>query len=319
MSSWRSLLKADPVPWLLERSDPAVRALTLRHLLDRGSRDAELREARQDAMSSPPISTILKRQRPEGAWPGPDLKQWNASKYKGTHWSNLLLVEYGADPNDPRVRCGARWILDALGDPKASGLDWIFGRDHGVSCFTGSVVRYVAAAGYGTDARLEPLVQRLVGESKKYDAACYINGDQPCAWGYALVVWGLAALPETARPREVQRTLRRGVEFLLSYRVERGRYPTDTAPSYLWRQLSFPLFYQADVLFVLRAIDAAGALDDDRAQPAIGWLLARQDERGRWGGRSPYGARMPSRVDASKWVTLQACTILKHAFPEIAA
>ena len=319
MSSWRSLLKADPIPWLLERSDPAVRALTLRHLLDRGPRDAELREARQDAMSSPPISTILKRQRPEGAWPGPDLKQWDASKYKGTHWSNLLLVEYGADPNDPRVRRGARWILDALGDPNASGLDWIFGRDHGVSCFTGSVVRYVAAAGYGTDARLEPLVQRLVGESKKYDAACYINGDQPCAWGYARLVWGLAALPETARPREVQRTLRRGVEFLLSYRVERGRYPTDTAPSYLWRQLSFPLFYQADVLFVLRAIDAAGAIDDDRAQPAIGWLLARQDERGRWGGRSPYAARMPSRVDASKWVTLQACTILKHAFPEIAA
>ena len=319
MSSWRSLLKADPVPWLLERSDPAVRALTLRHLLDRGPRDAELREARQDAMSSPPISTILKRQRPEGAWPGPDLKQWDASKYKGTHWSNLLLVEYGADPNDPRVRRGARWILDALGNPKASGLDWIFGRDHGVSCFTGSVVRYVAAAGYGTDARLEPLVQRLVGESKKYDAACYINGEQPCAWGYARLVWGLAALPETARPREVQRTLRRGVEFLLSYRVERGRYPTDTAPSYLWRQLSFPLFYQADVLFVLRALDAAGAIDDDRAQPAIGWLLARQDERGRWGGRSPYAARMPSRVDASKWVTLQACTILKHAFPEIAA
>ena len=319
MSSWRSLLKADPVPWLLERGDPAVRALTLRHLLDRGPRDAELREARQDAMSSPPISTILKRQRPEGAWPGPDLKQWNASKYKGTHWSNLLLVEYGADPNDPRVRRGARWILDALGDPKASGLDWIFGRDHGVSCFTGSVVRYVSAAGFGTDPRLEPLVQRLVRESKKYDAACYINGDQPCAWGYARLVWGLAALPETARPREVQRTLRRGVEFLLSYRVERGRYPTDTAPSYLWRQLSFPLFYQADVLFVLRALDAAGAIDDDRAQPAIGWLLARQDERGRWGGRSPYAARMPSRVDASKWVTLQACTILKHAFPEIAA
>jgi hypothetical protein len=317
--AWRDLLKGDPVPWLLERSDPAVRALTLRSLLDKGPRDPELREARQDAMSSPPISTILQRQRPEGAWPGPDLNQWNASKYQGTHWSNLLLVEYGADPSDPRVRRGARWILDALEDPKASGLDWIFGRDHGVSCFTGSVVRYVAAAGYGTDPRLEPLVQRLVRESKKYDAACYINGDQPCAWGYARLVWGLAALPEPARTREVQRTLRRGAEFLLSFKVERGRYPTDTAPSYLWRQLSFPLFYQADVLFVLRALDAAGAIDDDRAQPAIGWLLARQDSRGRWGGRAPYAARMPSKVDASKWITLQACTILKHAFPEIAA
>ena len=265
-------------------------------------------------MSMPPISTILKPQRTGGEWPGPN--NFYGRNYQGTHWSNLLLVEYGADPSDPRIRRAARHVLEALQNPKAAGMGWVFARDHGASCLVGSVVRYVAAAGYGTDPRIEPLVQRLVRDSKKFDAACWINGDQPCAWGYARLIWGLAALPEAARTREVERTLRRGVEFLLSYKVERGAYPTDTSPSYLWRQLSFPLFYQADVLFVLRALDAAGAIEDHRAQPAIGWLLARQDARGRWAGRAPYAARMPSRVDASKWVTLQACTILKHAFPE---
>jgi len=303
--AWRSLLKGDPMPWLLERSDPAVRAQTLRSLLDKGPRDPDLRDAQQRAMSMPPISTILRRQQPDASWPGASLY---GPKYEGTHWANLLLVEYGVDPGDPRVRRAARHVLEELASPGRGGMDWVFEQDHGASCFTGNVVRYIAMAGYGADERLEPLVQRLVRDSKKFDAACY-----------ARLVWGLAALPETARTREVQRTLRRGVEFLLSFRVERGRYPTDTAPSYLWRQLSFPLFYQADVLFVLRALDAAGAIDDDRAQPAIGFLLARQDARGRWGGRAPYAARMPSRVDASKWVTLQACTILKHAFPEIAA
>ena len=313
---WRALLKDDPLPWLLERSDPAVRAQTLRSLLDRGPRDPELRDAQQRAMNTPPISTILRQQQADASWPGANLY---GPKYEGTHWANLLLIEYGVDPGDPRVRRAARYVLEQLGGPGRGGMDWVFEHDHGASCFTGNVVRYVALAGYGADDRLEPLVQRLVRDSKKFDAACWINGDQPCAWGYARLIWGLAALPESARTREVQRTLRRGVEFLLSYKVERGRYPTDTAPSYLWRQLSFPLFYQADVLFVLRAIDAAGAIEDDRAQPAIGWLLARQDQRGRWGGRAPYAARMPSRVDASKWVTLQACTLLKHAFPEIAA
>ena len=73
------------------------------------------------------------------------------------------------------------------------------------------------------------------------------------------------------------------------------------------------------MLFVLRALDAAGALRDDRTQPAIAWLLARQDARGRWGARAPYADRMPSKVDASKWVTLQVCTLLKHAFGESAA
>lgn len=314
--SWRSLLKGDPVPWLLERRDPAVRAQTLRSLLDRSSRDPELREAQQRAMTTPPISTILRRQRADASWPGANLY---GPKYEGTHWANLLLVEYGVDPGDPRVRRAARYVLEQLGSPGQGGMSWVFEQDHGASCFTGNVVRYVAMAGYGADERLEPLVQRLVRDSKKFDAACWINGEQPCAWGYARLIWGLAALPESARTREVERTLRRGVEFLLSFKMERGRYPTDTAPSFLWRQLSFPLFYQADVLFVLRALDAAGAIDDDRAQPAIGWLLSRQDERGRWGGRAPYADRMPSRVDASKWITLQACTLLKHAFPEIAA
>ena len=314
--SWRSLLRGDPVPWLLERRDPAVRSVALRSLLDRGPRDPEVRDAQQRAMSTPPISTLLRGQRGDASWPGTGLY---SPKYESTHWSNLLLVEYGVDSGDPRVRRAARYVLEELSKPEMGGMGWVLERDHGASCFTGNVVRYIALAGYGNDERLEPLVARLVRDSKKFDAACWINGEQPCAWGYARLIWGLAALPESARTREVQRTLRRGVEFLLSYRVERGKYPAPYGMSYLWRQLSFPLFYQADVLFVLRALDAAGALDDDRAQPAIAWLLARQDPRGRWAGRAPYAARMPSKVDASKWVTLQVCTILKHTFPENAA
>ncbi|MDE3113167.1 MAG: terpene cyclase/mutase family protein [Chloroflexota bacterium] len=310
MSSWRALLRGDPLPWLLEKRDPAVRSLTLRHLLDRSPRDTELREAQTRVMASPPISTILRRQNADGGWNGAHY----SPKYTSSHWSMLLLVEYGADPSDGRVRLGARRILEQLADGSA-GMGWVFDKDHGASCYTANVVRYVSAAGYGTDARLEPLVQRLVHDAKKFDAACWINGELPCSWGYARLVWALSALPETARTREVERTIRRGVEFLLSYRPERGDYPATTGQSYLWRQLSFPLFYQADVLFVLRALDAAESLDDPRAQSSIAWLLARQDERGRWGGRAPYAARMPSRIDASKWVTLQAITLLKHAFP----
>ena len=64
------------------------------------------------------------------------------------------------------------------------------------------------------------------------------------------------------------------------------------------------------------AIDAAGAIDDPRAQIAIAWLLSRQDSHGRWAGRSPYVDRTASKVNASKWATLHALTVLKHAFPE---
>ena len=127
--TWRSLLKGDPVPWLLERRDAAVRALTLRSLLDRGPRDGELREAQQRAMSTPPISTILQRQRPDGGWQG----NLYGPKYEGTHWANLLLVEYGVDPSDPRVRRAARYVLEQLGTPEMGGMRWVFNKDHGAA------------------------------------------------------------------------------------------------------------------------------------------------------------------------------------------
>ena len=34
MSNWKSALKADPIPWLLEPDNPSVRYWTLRDLLD---------------------------------------------------------------------------------------------------------------------------------------------------------------------------------------------------------------------------------------------------------------------------------------------
>ena len=138
--AWRALLRGDPVPWLLERSDPAVRANTLRSLLERGPRDPELREAQNRAMSAPPISTVLKRQGTDGRWAGPSMY---TPKYLSSHWQNLLLVEYGADPGDPRVRRGARKILEDVAT-RPNGMEWVLDEDHGVSCFTGNVVRYVA-------------------------------------------------------------------------------------------------------------------------------------------------------------------------------
>src|SRR3989442_12744044 len=220
--AWQSLLRACPVPWLDERRDPVVRFVALRSLLDSGPRDPEVREAEQRAMSTPPISTLLRGQRGDASWPGTGLY---SPKYESTHWSNLLLVEYGVDSGDPRVRRAARYVLEELSKPEMGGMGWVPERDQGASCFTGNVVRYIALAGYGNDERLEPLVARLVRDSKKFDAACWINGEQPCAWGYARLIWGLAALPESTRTREVQRTLRPRVEFLLSYRVQRREYP----------------------------------------------------------------------------------------------
>ena len=110
MSSWRALLRGDPLPWLLEKRDPSVRALTLRNILDRSPRDPELREANARAMASPPLSTILRRQGADGRWNGAEMY---TPKYTASHWSMLLLSEYGVDGSDPRrfvVHDGGRFL-----------------------------------------------------------------------------------------------------------------------------------------------------------------------------------------------------------------
>src|SRR2546428_7139536 len=141
MASWRALLRGNPLPWLLERRDPAVRAAALERIEDRSTRDPDLRESKTRAMSSPPISTILKRQRADGAW-GDD---FYTPKYTSTHWELLLLVEFGVDGSDARVRRGARRMLEEVGN----GLPAWLTHDHGVPRFSGNALAYVCQAGCG--------------------------------------------------------------------------------------------------------------------------------------------------------------------------
>ncbi len=67
MEAWRAALKADPLPWLLEREDPAVRHLALVRLCDEPKDAGEVRRARRAAMRADPIAGTLAAQDPEGS------------------------------------------------------------------------------------------------------------------------------------------------------------------------------------------------------------------------------------------------------------
>ena len=66
--SWTDLLADDPRPWLLEDTDPAVRAAALVRLLDRTPDDDDVIRARTDAMNADPIRAILAAEDPAGFW-----------------------------------------------------------------------------------------------------------------------------------------------------------------------------------------------------------------------------------------------------------
>ena len=96
--------------WLLEPSDPGVRYLALRDLLERPDDDNELKPARRAAHEQGPIAQVLKNMHPDGYWakPGPGY----SPKYRSTVWSLILLGQLGASVNeDARIATACEYLL----------------------------------------------------------------------------------------------------------------------------------------------------------------------------------------------------------------
>jgi len=334
--AWLDSLKADPRPWLLEESAPAVRAAALVRLLGRRPDDPEVAETRAWAMATDPIKGILAAQDPRGWWvkPGPGY----APKYSGTVWNFMFLEQLGADPTDERVQAACRYVLrwcpTTAGGLGCSGshLERNPPPSLGLHCLNGNLLRSLIAFGHLDDPRTRAAVdwaaRTILGEDvERWYAytpgpgfACGINEDLPCAWGAVKELRALAAIPPRRRSARVKRAVAAGVEFLFSRDPAAADYPMgwgNTKPSSSWFKLGFPSGYVADVLQVLEVLAELGRARDPRLQRALAWVAGLADARGRWANRYAYAGKTTVPIEAqgqpSKWVTLRACTVLRAA------
>ncbi len=301
------------IDWLVDRSTPSIRYLTLRQLQGWTEADHDIHDARQEIMRSGPVPAILAHQAEAGNWS--DERSYHTPKYVSTHWSMLLLTELVADGSDARLRRGAEYMLSATEDELGKALS---AESHGLSCFWGNLLRYACHCGFQDDPRVHHVVRYLVADGQDAGWRCGYNGDLACAWGCARALWGLAAIPPERRPPSVQGTIQQGIAWLLKdRRLTEGDYPTSGGIHRLWSRLNFPLFYQADTLFVLRLLVEFQALDHPDAQLALEWLADRRRRRGDWRGASPFRRRtwdsLADPKDINRWVTLHATTVLQEA------
>jgi hypothetical protein len=334
---WLDRLNADPRPWLLDESTPAVRAAALVQLEGRPVSDPEVAAARDLAMRADPIKSILQAQNPAGWWvkPGPGY----APKYSGTVWNFMFLEQLGADPANEQVRAAAEYVLQAT--PTAVGGLGCSGShierppppSSVLHCLNGNLLRTLIRFGHYADPRVKAAVEweaRAItgqGMERWYKSRtsgpgfeCGINDGRPCAWGAVKAMRGLAAIPPRRRTALVRSAIDVGVEFLLSRDPSVADYPMpkgDTRPSRLWFKLGFPSGYAADLLQVLEVLAELGHGRDERLRPALSWLLGQQDEEGRWRNRHAYTSKttigFEKQGEPSKWVTLRACTVVASA------
>lgn len=339
---WLSVLNADPLPWLLEHTNPAVRHMALRLLLDRPDDDAEVRSALEAAMRADPIASILAAQHLDGHWdkPGPGY----ARKYTGTVWQVIFLDQLGADPSDEQVRVACAYVLSHT--QSVSGGFGASGSTNEKSppppssvihCLNGNLLRALIGFGWLADERVQRAIdwqaRAITGEGfepgyRYYRSGtsgagfcCAANEQLPCAWGAIKALLALARIPPEKREPYVQRALEQAATFLLSRDPRVADYPMgwgNTKPSASWFKLGFPSGYVADVLQNIHALCEAGYARDPRLRPAVEWLLSKQDQQGRW--KNQYAYNRKTWVDfepqgaPSKWVTLRACYVMSRVF-----
>lgn len=331
MSGWKSLLKADPVDWLLEKDNPSVRYFTLSQILDRPQNSPEVQEAKKEIMLTGVVPKILAKQNSGGYWEEPD--KFYTAKYKGTVWQLIILAELGADGQDERIKKACEFILENSQDRKSGGFSaWLSvkvggGRYSGVlPCLTGNMVWSLIRLGFLGDPRVKRGVEWIAkyqrfddGEAYPpkvwpYEKATSCFGKHSCHMGVVKALKALAEIPAEQRSAGVVDALDRGVEYLLKHHIYKRSHNLNKVSKPGWLRFGFPLMYQTDVLEILGILTNLGC-KDERMQEAVDLVLSKQDNKGVWKLENTFNGRFQTSIEqkgaSSKWVTLNASKALK--------
>jgi len=305
------------ISWLLEGNQPAVRYRALLDLLDRPKNDPGVRRAYSAIPTTGWAFDILRKQKPAGHWARPN--SLYRPKYIATNWMAVILSDLGLTKDNAQVRKATELFFK----------EWM--RKEGPNifqdevCLVGNTARMLTRFGYGEDARVKRLFDRLVDDQRD-------NGGwhcRPSANG-TLDGWealaAFAVLPAAKRSRRIKRAIERGAEFYL----ERELIDDGGPKYYPWFRLHYPVHYYYDVLVGLDAITRLGYGGDRRLGRALDILKAKRTSDGRWplerihpdpanyawGKHNLRWSVKPFRLEEegkpSKWITLTALGILRR-------
>lgn len=333
----KTILNADPLPWLLEddAANPGVRYFALRELVGMPANSSEAIAAQEAVMATGPVPAILSQQHPDGYW----IKPGYLPKYNGTMWSIIFLAQLGAAGHDARIRRACEHLFGyAVAEHGGLSAD---GRNSGlIHCLQGNLCAALIDFGYLEDERLQRaldwLARSITGEGiapnteKKAPVhylrsgnsapgfECSANNHLPCAWGAVKALLALGKVPVAQRTPAIERAIKTGVEFLLSRDPATADYPMGNAtkPNRSWFKFGYPIGYITDVLQNLEVLVALGYGSHPRLANGVELLLSKQDQQGRWPLEYSYNGKtwvdVEEKGKPSKWVTLRALRVLNR-------
>ena len=110
MTDWKSALRSDPIPWLLDTACAPIRYRVLTELLERGRDDPDVQITRQEMLSYPSAMQLQRTQRKDGTWGGM-IHAGDPRKYQPSIENGLCrLFEFGWDRETKLVRNAAKTV-----------------------------------------------------------------------------------------------------------------------------------------------------------------------------------------------------------------
>lgn len=334
MTDLKSVLKADPTTWLLEKSNPSVRYFTLIGIQGKQGNDSEVKKAKDEIMKVGLVPKILTDQDNEGYWGTP--KSFYTAKYRGTVWQLVILAELGADGKDERLKKACEFILEHSQDNGSGGFSMQASSKTGggrhsevIPYLTGNMVWSLIRLGYLEDPRVRQGINLITTYQRfddgiedppkgwPYDRYEMCWGTHTCHMGAVKTLKALAEIPANKRSKDVIDTIEKGAEYILKHHIHKRSHNLSRVSKPGWLRVGFPLMYQTDVLEILGILTRLG-YKDERMQEAIDLMVYKEDDQGRWKLESTFNDRFLTGIEQkgkqSKWITLKALEVLRRFY-----
>ena len=259
------------------------------------------------------IARLLSGQRPDGGFGVHPYSKWT-----GSHWRLVSLVELGVPKTSGPARAAANNVLAWIAAPSDPMM--IDGRERRHASMEGNALAVCCRLGMAREARVRHLVDVLL-RSQWADGGWNCDrepSERRSSFHETLApIWGLVEYHRATGDRDSFEAAQRAVELLLQHRLFRSRKSGKVIDSE-WLHIHWPHYWHYDFLQGLRAVGLVGLLGDPPAEESLELLRSRRRPDGTWkaSGRK-YWSRGKSNTEVVDWgdahqiVTAAALVVLQ--------
>lgn len=300
------------IQWLLA-GDPSIRWQVMRDIT--GEPEGDVVAERSRIADEGWGGRLLDLQADDGDWGG---GAWAYESWASTMETLMVLREMGLDPAGARARKAIDLVREKSNWGPYHGHSPFFEGEE-EPCINGRVLACGAYFGEASDR----LVDRLLGEQLADGGwNCDAPNSRRSSFNTTIcVLEGLLEYENAKGPVVAVTNARlRGEEYLLERNLFRSRstgdvIPRDRKSDHDFRDLAFPMRWHYDVLWGLDYLRRAKVDPDERVSEAIGLVVGKRNDDGRWAFDTVYGGSVhfdlePAGATASRWISLRALRVL---------